>query len=233
MNSWVKMALFMLVAAFLTRMIPFSEFFRNVDTLVHELSHALVTLVLSGKVMSIQLFSDQSGVTYSMIDVPWKSIPISLAGYIGASLFAVLLFLFHSRGKERAGLILVAVLAAVGLLLFVRNGYGIAWCVGFIIVTVLLCLNRIPPWLRNGYYLLVAFICLVESVIGSFIILSLSITSAGTAGDAANLSRDTFVPAVVWGILFVAFALWCAKLASGLFIKRWSAPAPAQQTKSL
>jgi hypothetical protein len=48
----------MLITAFLTRFIPFSEFFRNVDTLVHELSHALVTLLLSGSVMFINLYAD-------------------------------------------------------------------------------------------------------------------------------------------------------------------------------
>jgi hypothetical protein len=202
----------MAITAFLTRFIPFSAFFRNVNTLVHELGHALVTLILSGNVMYINLYADQSGVTYSSYTANWKLIPISLAGYMGAALFALLLFYLHTRKKERAGLVVVTLLAVLSLMLFVRNDYGMIWCGGFAVLTIVIC-TIAPTWLRNSYYLLIAFLCLVESVISSFVILVLALQDAKSAGDAANLTEVTYVPAIFWGLLFTVFSLWCAKAA--------------------
>jgi hypothetical protein len=222
MSSWVKMALFVLVTAVLTRLLPFSEFFRNVYTLVHEMAHAVATLLLSGSVLYIHLYADQSGVTHSLIQAGWRSVVISLAGYTGAALFAWLLFRLQAGGREKTGLLIVAVIAALGLILFVRNGYGMAWCAGFAAITLLICLLA-PGWLRVFYASLVAFICLVESVISSVTILALSIMEPAAAGDATNLSAATPVPAVVWGAYFAWVALWCAKNATTLLFRSiWS-----------
>lgn len=218
-QAWLKMILVVLLTSILTRFLPFSSFFRNVDTLVHELSHALVTLVLSGNVRVIHLYSNQSGVTLSSYAENWMAIPISLAGYIGSALFALLLFVLYAQRKERAGLIVVMVLAAIAAALFVRNGYGVLWCIGFAVLSALVAFMA-PSWLRNGYYMLVAFICLVESVISPFVILGISFYNPGSAGDAANLSRATHVPAIVWCLVFGAVSLLCAKLSTSLLFKR-------------
>ncbi|MFC4597388.1 M50 family metallopeptidase [Cohnella hongkongensis] len=216
---WLKVALFLGIAAFLTRLIPFSDFFRNVDTLIHEMFHALATLLLSGDVQYIHLYSDQSGLTYSAYAGQWKSIPISLAGYVGSALFALLLFYLHSRRRERAGLIAIAAIAVLGLVLFVRNGFGAAWCAGFAALTILVVvLSR--PGLIKGYYLLVAFICLVESVISALIILAMSLQNPAAAGDATLLDRATHIPALFWGLLFAVFSLLCARGSIKLFDKR-------------
>ncbi|WP_042170537.1 M50 family metallopeptidase [Paenibacillus gorillae] len=219
MRAWLQTAVVVLVTVILTRFIPFSAFFRNVDTLVHELGHALAALLLKGQVNHIYLYANQSGVTYTSYAESWMSIPISLAGYTGAALFALLLFWLYARKNERAGLYLVTALAAIGLALFVRNGYGMLWCAGFAIVTGVIGAMA-PQWLRHGYYLLIAFICLVESILSPFVILSLSITSPGAAGDAANLSRATILPGFIWALLFVAFALLCARFSVSLLFKR-------------
>ncbi|OUS74032.1 hypothetical protein B1748_22095 [Paenibacillus sp. MY03] len=220
MFSWLRAGFIFVVVLVLTRFIPFSSFFRNVNTLVHELAHAAAALVLQGSVMHIHLFADQSGVTYTRFQEGWMMIPIALAGYIGASLFTVLLFSLYAKGRVKAGLIIVAVLATAALALFVRNGYGVAWSAGFAAVTLLIALAG-QAWLMKGYYLLIAFLCLVESVVSSLVILYLAVVDPAAAGDAASLSGTTAVPAIVWGLIFVSFALWCAKLSLGsLFAKK-------------
>lgn len=218
MRAWMKMTLFVMATAMLTRWIPFSEFFRNVYTLIHEMAHAVTTLLLSGKVLYIHLYSDQSGVTHSMIPAGWRSIWISLAGYTGAALFAWLLIRLQASRREKAGLLLVAAVAVLGLLLFVRNAYGMLWCAGFAVITLLVC-YFVPHRLRFLYATLVAFICLVESVISSLVILTLSIIDPAAAGDAANLGRATSIPAIVWGVFFAVFSLWCAKNATSLLYR--------------
>ncbi|NIK78822.1 branched-subunit amino acid transport protein AzlD [Paenibacillus castaneae] len=210
MTAWLKTAVVIIITAFLTRLIPYSEFFRNVNTLVHELSHALVALMLKGSVMHIYLFADQSGVTYTSYADNWMLIPIALAGYIGSALFTLLLFVMQAKGKFRAGLALIALAAGSALALFIRNDYGMAWCAGFTLLTAIIYAWA-PNWLRKGYYLLIAFICLVESIISPIILLVLALTDPASAGDAASLSSITFLPAFVWAAVFTVFSLWCAK----------------------
>lgn len=229
MFSWLRAGLIFMIVLVLTRFIPFSSFFRNVNTLVHELAHAAAALVLQGSVMEIHLYANQSGVTYTRFEEGWMLIPIALAGYIGASLYTVLLFAMYAKGRMKEGLWIVAILAAVALALFVRNGYGIAWSLGFAVVTALIAILG-PSWLKKGYYLLIAFLSLVESVVSALVILYLAVTTPSAAGDAASLSQTTAVPAVVWGLLFTGIALWCAKLSLGsLFGRRKTDRAATQE----
>ncbi|MGO4347571.1 M50 family metallopeptidase [Paenibacillus sp. MCAF9] len=219
MFSWLRMTAIIIVTAFLTRFIPFSAFFQNVNTLVHELAHALAALLLKGSVLHIYLYADQSGVTYTTYTDSWMLIPIALAGYTGSALFSLLLFFLYAKGKARFGLAIVAVAAGVALALFVRNDYGMAWSAGFLALTVLIYFAA-PRWLRDFYYLLIAFICLVESIISPFVLLYLAITEPASAGDAAGLSDVTGVPAFVWSALFCLFSLWCAKISTSCLFRR-------------
>lgn len=218
MSNWVKTILFLIGSALLTHWIP-SSFFRNIDTMVHEFGHAVVTLALSGKVMYIELYANHSGVTYSAISKAWAIIPVALAGYITASLFAWFLFSAYSKGKQRLGLQVMIALSALSLVLFVRNGFGIMFLVGFIALTIIV-LALTPKWLRDFYYLLLAFLCLEESVFGPFSLIVYAFQNSRNAGDASNLAIHTGVPAIVWAIGFTLFALWCAKQAVSAFLGR-------------
>jgi hypothetical protein len=218
MSSWVKTILFLIGSALLTHLIP-SSFFRNLDTMVHEFGHAIVTLVLSGKVMSIELYADHSGVTYSTITKSWSIVPIALAGYMTASLFAWYLFSAYAKGWQRLGLQIITLLAVLSLVLFVRNAFGISWLIGFIVLNVLV-LAFTGKWIRDFYYLLLAFLCLEESVFGPISLVLYAWKDASKAGDATNLSVYTGVPAIFWAVVFTLFALWCAKRAVQAFLGR-------------
>lgn len=218
MGSWVKTIALLLVSAVLTRFIPFSSFFRNVDTLVHEFGHAVVTLILSGKVMYIELYVDHSGVTYSSIAKPWTTIPIAVAGYVTASLFAWLLFRLYAAGKQRTGLQIITLISVIALVLFVRNPFGITWLIGFIVLSVVI-LAFAPRWLHSGYYLFIAFLSLEESVFGPLSLTLMAYFHPRQAGDATNLALHTPLPAVVWAALFSVFSLWCATRALKSFFR--------------
>lgn len=219
MSRWLLTVLFLIGSAFLTHLIPFSSFFRYLDTTIHEFGHAIVTLLLSGKVMYIEVYADHSGVTRSMITRNWAVIPVSMAGYMTASLFAWLLFGLHARGQHQRGLFLITLLAGISLALFVRNGYGMLWLTGFIalnVVIMLLAGRTITRW----YYLFIAFLTLEESVFGPFTLVLLALEKPGQAGDATLLAQATGLPALVWAGWFTLFALWCAKNALQSFFGR-------------
>lgn len=218
MNKWLKTILFLAGSAFLTRLIPFSSLFRNLDTMIHEFGHALVTLLLSGSVLRIELYADHSGVTYSAIKAGGRAILVSMSGYLLASLFALLLFYLYSKGRHEWGIILATGVAAVMLVLYVRGSFGMIWLSGFIALNILM----LALWKKVSkyYYLLLAFLTLEESVMGSLFLVYTATISPTRAGDASNLARLTPIPAIFWALLFFLFSLLCAKWALGLFFKR-------------
>lgn len=229
MSKWMLTVLFLIGSVFVTNLIPFSSFFRYLDTMIHEFGHASATLLLSGKVMYIELYADHSGVTRSLITKPWSRIPVGLAGYMSASLFAWLLFALHARSRQKEGLYTITLLAVVSLVLFVRNGYGMMWLAGFIALNVVVLLwgNRV---VLKWYYLVLAFLTLEESVSGALYILILAINRPGQAGDSTLLAQASGIPAPVWGAWFLLFALWCAKRALQCFFgKRRSRSRPGER----
>src|SRR5690606_4211773 len=91
----------------LTEWLPFSHYFRMMDTMIHEFGHAAATLLLSGQVQFIHLYEDHSGVTLSALQGGWRFIPVALSGYMTASLFSVILFVLHRHQQYRLGLLMV------------------------------------------------------------------------------------------------------------------------------
>ncbi|WP_410513704.1 M50 family metallopeptidase [Paenibacillus sp. BR2-3] len=217
MSKWLKTILFLAGSAFLTRLIPFSSLFRNLDTMIHEFGHALVTLLLSGRVLRIELYANHSGVTYSAIQAGGKAIGVSLAGYPAASLFALLIFYLYAKGRRNWGLLLISGIALIMLLLYVRGGFGVLWLSGFILLNIIMVLAG--KGVQKFYYLLLAFLTLEESVLGPLFLVTASLFSPSGAGDAGNLARLTPLPALLWALLFLAFSLLCAKRAIGFFLQ--------------
>lgn len=230
-KPWLFTILLLIACALLTRLVPFSSFFRNLDTMIHETGHAVVTLLFSGKVSYIELFQNHSGVTYSIVVGSWKMIPIALAGYVTASLFAVGMFYAQNRGKQRLGLQVITVVALLDLLLFVRNEFGIAWLIGFIALNVTVFIFA-PKWLQNGYFILLAFLCLEESVVGPITLVRLAFLDGGSAGDASNLAAFTGIPGLVWACLFLGFAFWCAMKCIRLFLGTYTSRPKQPQSYS-
>ncbi len=217
MSRWI-LTLSLLAGSFvLTEWLPFSPYLRYMDTMIHEFGHAAATLLLSGQVMYIHLYEDHSGITLSAVQSGWRVIPIALSGYMIASLFAALLFRLHKHGQHRLGLFLITAIASASLILFVRNEFGVQWLLGFLALNTVAFLVPIG-FLRVGYYLLLAFLTLVESVMGAVTITVAAWTQPAQAGDAANLAAATGIPAIAWGLLFLVFALACAKRAIGHFV---------------
>ncbi|GGF83393.1 hypothetical protein GCM10010912_30650 [Paenibacillus albidus] len=217
MNKWLKTILILTGSAVLTRFIPFSSLFRNLDTMIHEFGHALVTLLLSGNVLRIELYANHSGVTYSAVQAGGRSILIALAGYPLASLFALLLFYLYRKGHQNWGLWLASAVALIMLVLYVRGGFGMLWLAGFIALNVAMLV--LWPKISRYYYLLLAFLTLEESVVSPLYLVWAAIAAPSRAGDASNLARLTPVPALLWALLFSAFALLCATWAVSLFFK--------------
>ncbi|WP_276358429.1 M50 family metallopeptidase [Cohnella caldifontis] len=180
-------------------------FFKIANTLIHESSHAIMAQIMQGKVYQIQLFANTEGVTYTASTSDMAAILTSLAGYIGSSVAAFGLAVLNGNRKYEWTLWLFVILAALNAVLWVRNAFGITWLALFIGL-LLFALRRQRNWpavLSVGLFVFV----LAESVTSSFEILWLSLNLPAQAGDAANLARETSLPAMFWGMLFMVQAI--------------------------
>ncbi|WP_010272953.1 M50 family metallopeptidase [Paenibacillus senegalensis] len=223
MGRWIITIVFLVICAFFTRMIPYTSFFRNFNTMIHEFGHAITTLVLSGRVLNIELYADHSGVTRSAVAESWKLIPIGLSGYLIASLFAWFLFAMDYKNKQKLGLVVMTTIAAISLVFFVRNEFGIWWLIGFIVLNVIMIMFARGNFERI-YYLIIAFLTLEESVFSAFSLVIYAYNDPAHAGDAALLREATGLPAMLWALVFTVFALWCAMKGLSLFAKKRSRP---------
>ena len=111
------------VILILTRFVPFSSFFRNVNTLVHELAHAIAALLLQGSVDGNPSLCEPKGVTLTRFQEGWMMIPSDLRAN-NASLFSLLLFVLYKQERREGGLSVIALISGLALVLFIRNGYG-------------------------------------------------------------------------------------------------------------
>lgn len=198
-----------LVLTLIVTRIPFiGKYFRVVDTIIHETAHALMAVATSGKVMSINLFADTSGNTVTKSSNKLGMVLVSLAGYPVSSLTALLLMYLITTGNHLFIIFILVSVAMVGMILFIRNGYGLLWAGTFSVLNFLVIYfdNKLLIQSLSIFYTL---IILTDSVIAPLYLMVLSVTQSAKAGDATNLKKATHIPAVIWALLFSAIALYC------------------------
>ncbi len=92
---------------------------------LHELGHAVAALLTGGQVMSIQIFPEEGGVTFTRGGWPFV---ILSAGYLGSMLAgSVLLYLSNHQRRGRGLMLALAALIAMSTLLFFRNLFGVIY----------------------------------------------------------------------------------------------------------
>lgn len=94
-------------------------------TVVHEAGHAMVAVLVGRKLDGIRLHSDTSGLTVSRGRARGPGMVLMLAaGYLAPALLGLLAAYLLGAGHG-VGLLWLLVLLLVGLLVWVRNGYGL------------------------------------------------------------------------------------------------------------
>lgn len=215
----------MFVAAFLICRIPkVGVYLRCLNTLVHEVGHAIFSLLTSGSVERIELFGDTSGAAYTKSKNFIGKLFVPLAGYPVASFASFGVFWLLETGKQDIFIYILGGISILSLILWVRNGYGIFWIITFSILLFSVWYFEIPALSFYFCYFFAAVLA-IESLYSSLVILYLSMENPKGSGDAANLRKLTFVPAVVWGILFGAvglfFAAWIVEMLFGVELLGW------------
>ncbi|MEG1763484.1 MAG: M50 family metallopeptidase [Bacteroidales bacterium] len=195
------------LSIFVSRLPMVGKYFRLINTLIHEFGHALFALLSAGKVRTIELFSNTAGTTTTQSTSGFSRWITSMAGYPFSILAAYSSLYLISLNKESYLLFGILGITLFCLLFFIRNLYGIFWGLtfGLLLALVLYYGSFI---LTYGCAVFIAFIFLSEALISSFQLLIISCKTPKAAGDAKNLAELTAIPAPVWALLFVGFALW-------------------------
>jgi len=171
--------------------------------LLHEVSHGLAAVLTGGRIVSIELSPQEGGLCTTAGG--WPFVIVS-AGYLGSALWGALFLVLGFRGRPRAhrgATALLGVALVLLTLVYVRSAFGFAY--GLAAGALLLAVAR---WLPEGASSLVLRLIGVTSLLyAPWDIVSDLVLRSVPASDASALARMTGVPALAWGLLWLAAAL--------------------------
>lgn len=209
--------LIVLAIAILLQYLPkIGRVFKGFNTLIHETGHAIMTLIFSGEVVSIDIFYSGEGVATTKTKSWWSRFFISIAGYPFASIIAYLFTYLIFTARYEYVLYVMVSISMINLVFWVRNPYGIAWLL-VLLSFVFLCFyfewQEVKHWLALS---ITAFV-FIDAFVSAWYILVLAIKSPKKAGDATNLQKSLWIPAFFWALFFWTQATLLALLSIHLF----------------
>ncbi|HEX7119079.1 MAG TPA: M50 family metallopeptidase [Longimicrobiales bacterium] len=170
--------------------------------LVHELAHAAAVLATGGTVERIVLTADQAGAAYTRGGNAFVTLS---AGYLGSLLFGLVL-LGVARARAAYARVVVAALGALLIavaVIYMRSGFGLVFSLVF--GAALLLAAR---WVHAaGLSALLTTLGLTSALYAVLDIRSDVLQRPLVESDAALLAQMTGVPALAWGIAWMAVAL--------------------------
>jgi hypothetical protein len=176
--------------------------FRLFGTFVHELSHGFAAILTGGDFQRFEVQPDLSGVAWSAGGVRML---VASAGYVGSAVAGGLIILLYQRWlSSRVLLIALGVSLALLCLLFVRNFFGVTAGLGLAALLLLAGLRLGASW-RDTLLITLALQLILDGYNSLFTVLSLS-TGSSAHTDAHTMAQLTFVPAVVWVLIWMGLS---------------------------
>jgi|ERR1035437_1043182 hypothetical protein len=222
----------LLIATFLTVavwFIPYAEYLvypiRLFVTFVHESSHALIAVLTGGAVQSLTISSDGSGVVYSMPSGFIGQALTSSAGYIGATVFGVVMLILIRRSvsphKVLFGLgafvgvmtILFGIVSPIFNFLTLQVAFStVLFTVvsGSLLSAALVALAKFSSLrVANFSVAFLAVQCLLNSLsdLKTVLFVNTPLIGSDIQNDAANMAAATGLPAFIWVVVWIAIAV--------------------------
>ena len=195
-GSWLWAAVMVSLVVSLT---PWARFllypFKLFTTWVHESGHALMTVLVGGRVTSITIDPDTSGLTRSLVPVGRVARGlVASSGYLGAAVVGCLLMAATRVEKwARAILWSLGVFMLLTLVFWMRNPFGIgvvlAWGVA------LIALAR--KGMANAPRFLLSLLAIQVALNSVYDIRALFLIDRGPS-DAATMARLFLLPSWMW-----------------------------------
>jgi len=181
---------------------------RNVVTIVHEGGHALVAVLAGRRLRGIQLHSDTSGVTVSRGKPTGPGMALTaLAGYPAPAVLG-LGFAGLLAANRITALLVIAALLLLGVLVMVRNAYGVLSVVltaGGLALIALVAGPGVQAW----FVYLITWFLLLGGMRPVFELQAKRRRGYARDSDADQLGRLTGVPALLWVLIMTVICLSC------------------------
>lgn len=203
--------------------------FRLLITMVHELGHGLAALLTGGNFIRFVVSADGSGLAYT--SGGWRFLIIP-AGYLGAALFGALLIMLGR--SYRWSRIAMGVIGVALVLLSLRYGTptiftsqifsGILTTVSGLLLGALflgVAIKASAAWIIFLLHV-VAIKAGFMAFSDIFTVIGLSTSLVGgPRSDAQSMAELTFIPAIIWALLWAVVAV---ALIGGAIWITWIAP---------
>lgn len=219
-QHWARMLRFQVLAYLVVLVlwaVPIPNPVKLLAVSFHEISHGLAAVATGGRVFGYAIAPGGSGVTFGI----GGHLPtIVAAGYVGGAVFGAMLYGMSVKMQPRHGLF--------ALLLFVLGTGAFGWLNDYTFVFgigamgLILILFATPPAFTRFFLQLVGSACCLYApleVTSDLLGLSWtpSVKGADTVSDISQLSALTGVPAVLIGIVIIAFQITLL-----VFLVRWT-----------
>ncbi len=209
--------------------IPYADYLvypiRLFVTFVHEGSHALIAVLTGGAVQSLTIASDGSGAVYSAPSGWFGAMLTSSAGYLGTTVFGVLLLLLIRRSVSPhkvlvgSGIFIGLMTVIFGILSPVFNFLSLNVAFSSVVFTVVSGLLLTAGLLAAGKFasyraanFAVAFLaiqCLLNSLsdLKTLFFINAPLVGSDLANDAKNMADATGLPGIVWVFLWIIISV--------------------------
>jgi len=184
---------------------------------LHELGHAFMALVTGSNITALKIYFNESGYVNSLPKDWFSAFFIANGGYLGSVLFAIcILMLKNTRFKKYIiGVIAIIFLAVTfrysGIISFTML-YSVMFAV-FALVIYMIQNDKLNDWVIEiigiGSITYAIYDTFVDTVLmqlnnqfGLFSLGKMPVT------DAVQLSYLTHIPAIVWGVIWLAISVF-------------------------
>jgi hypothetical protein len=176
--------------------------FRIFVVFLHEISHGLAAVLTGGRIVSIGLSVNEGGVCVTRGGSRFLTLT---AGYLGSLLWGALFLLLAARRRRAPGVVaLIGLFTLVVTLLYVRTWFGFIY--GLLAATAfILVASKLKA---EASEVLLAAIGVMSCLYAVWDIASDVLLRSIPCSDASALAGLTGIPAIVWGVLWIATSFW-------------------------
>ncbi|WP_259337994.1 M50 family metallopeptidase [Colwellia sp. RSH04] len=194
--------------AVIIRQIPIVSIpFNWLESYFHEISHGLAALLTGGSIIKIELFTNGAGLCTTRGGV---SFVITFMGYAGATLWGWGIYTLagaHKRVAQYFSYFILLVLAC-SVIFWVRD------LLTLIIVAIVISMFVFLVKMKTLQYLQIVLQFMGIIILLNSLFSPMYLLDGRNLGDGAALAASTFIPELVWIVIWCALALFaCLNLA--------------------
>lgn len=232
------LSLMSLIIISLYYFVPYGQYvlypFTLLSTFVHEMGHGITAVLLGGKFVKFEMYTNAAGVATTRGDFSnLQSALVAAGGLVGPAIMAVVLFVLCKNPKRaRIGLMVCAIACILSCVLVVRNLFGF-----FFVLAVGLICGLGANFLKGRGTQLLLMIGAVTEALAVFTRMDYLFDERAGLGygrcmpsDVSIIANNLFLPYWFWGGLIAIFSIIVLIIGFKLYVMNTDEP---ENTKAM